>query len=1249
MGEAAGRALTPPSAAVLPILEHRAAIEGALRENQVLIVRGETGSGKTTQIPQICLNAGRGAKGRMIAVTQPRRLAATTVAERVARELGADRNWVGWKHRFAKKTSRDNRILFLTDGVLLAEMRSDPLLLAYDTVMVDEAHERSLNVDFLLGSLKRILPRRPDLRVIVSSATLETGVFGDYFGGAPVLEIPGRTYPVEVRWRPPPGEEPDLAAAVADAVEECLTGPYDGDILVFLPGERDIRAAAEAVRGRGFPGVEALPLLASLPPAEQRRAFETEPGVTRVVLATNVAETSVTIPGVRYVVDSGLARIARHNPRAGVRRLKVEPVSQASAEQRKGRCGRTGPGVCIRLYDEEDFARRPAQTDPEIRRCSLAGTILSMLATRIGDIDDFPFPQPPPTAAVRDGWKRLLALGAVTEEHRITALGRRLARLPVEPEHARMLFEAAERGVLPEALVIVSALSCEDPLLRPQENAEKARQAHSKYRDKTSDFAGILLLWREFHDPAHPLSRSAGRRLAADSFLSWRRLCEWEDVRDELAAIVAHELPGGAAGKDPGAATGEITAERSALCTEALLSGLLHNIGRYDAEAREYRGAGGIRFSLFPGSGLAKAKNPPEWIVCAELVETTRLWARRVAVIDPRSLEPLARHLCRYSYAGEHWDARTGTARALRKAVLYGLTIQEGVPCDISRALPALCRELFIAEGLVGGAFPKPIPEFARRNLETIAAATDEARKTRASPVEETLAAFRAFYEERLPPQVVNVPTLRDWLRRAPPAAVAERLLLPRPRTASAADHAGFPDAVRACGLRLSLSYRHDPGAEDDGIACDVPPEALCLVPLLEPTRLVPGALRGKAAYLLRTLPRGPLGLLAARCGADPRLPDYEALADAVLAETSPEGPFLPAFTRALCFAFGVALPMDNWREEDLPAPWRILWRVTDTHGAVRFASRDTDEIAAFRDEYERVAPGSLPDADTLVRRHCGRTGAPRWLEKTAIGEVGARPLFAWGSLDPGGTATRWHSESAAAERAHRAALAALGPRLAHAQPPKPGTPAADAFARAAAEVFGGESATEAPPGPASRLPRAPDALAPYLRSRETRFRSLARDLASLADAVTALEDDLFDWMDATAALPEETVRDVAAQLGWLCPPGFAATTPSSRLADFPRYVEAARRRLSSAAFDPAADARRAAPVEKAWRRYADLVAHAASRPPFDETAAARYRWLVEEWRVAVFAQALGTTEAVSGPRIDAQWRRVVDAPAPFG
>ncbi|MBQ9726210.1 MAG: ATP-dependent RNA helicase HrpA [Kiritimatiellae bacterium] len=1234
----------------LPVLARRDEIAAAVRDNQVVVVRGETGSGKTTQIPRILLEAGRGARGRRLAVTQPRRLAAVAVAERVAQELGADRNLVGWQHRFAKKLSRDNRIKFMTDGILLAELRTDPLLRAYDTVMVDEAHERTLNVDFVLGCLKRILPRRPDLRVVVSSATLDTTAFSEFFGGAPVISVPGRTFPVEVRWRPPPGEDPDLPAAVADAVEECLAGPCEGDVLVFLPGERDIRAAAEVLEGRRLPHVVVLPLLASLPPAEQRRAFRTIPGETRVVLATNVAETSVTIPGVRYVVDSGLARVARYNPRARVKRLHVEPVSQASAEQRKGRCGRIGPGVCIRLYDEADFARRPAQTDPEIRRASLAGTILSMLDWELGDVADFPFLQPPAAAAVSEGKKQLLLLGAagtrdsataggarVAGSLRITPLGRKLAKLPVDPALGRMLHEAAAAGALRDALVVVSALACEDPLLRPADRREAAETAHAAFRGKDSDFAGILLLWRRYHDPHHPLSRSAARRDCQKNFVSWRRLCEWEDVHAQLSRLLAAD------GLDVASASGGSDALH-----RAILSGVLPNVGVWDGESKDYRGAGGVRFRLWPGSCLAKAKTPPPWIAAAELVDTSRLWARRAAAIDPAWIEPLARGACRYHYTGESWDPRTGTARATRTAVLWGLVVQDGVRVDIAPANPGLSRAIFIREGLVLGAFPKPVPPFVRRNLETIEAATETARKERTMSYEREIDAWCERYDAILPRECVNVPALRDWLAARPPAA-ADRLLFPRPREAARSDPGAFPDHIEvtppggvrggarplARPSRVPLSYEHSPGSDADGLTCTLRPEQTALVPLLGGDRLVPGLLRGKALYLLRTLPHSSLSLLAAATaeltGASVRAPDTDAMADAILPLLPPEGPLGEALVRLLAARFGVRLPLGFWREADLPAAMRMRWRVADRRGRELFATRDEAEIAEFRAEHERLAPGALPSAAELL---FGAAPPPPFLQPLEIARVGSRPVVAWAALGADGR-PRLFPAAAAALAAHRAGVAAACRRAQNLETPPGASPlAAQCLARAALETFG-----------ADPLPRTPAELAARGREAAPRVRELARDLRALADAVEALGRDCLDALeDAAPRLRPESARDLAEQLGWLLPPDFAAATPVARLAEFPRYLEAVQRRLDKARFDPAGDARRMAPVRQAWERYVSLVRNRAESPPFDEAAAERYRWLVEEFRVATFAQALGTPEPASRPRLDRLWAETLRA-----
>lgn len=1218
----------------LPILRHRAEIEEAIRNHPVVVVCGETGSGKTTQIPKICLAMGRGRHG-LIACTQPRRIAALSVAERVGDELErefpawedgtpAGRNLVGWQHRFSRHMPRGAKIKFMTDGILLAELRSDPLLRAYDTIMVDEAHERTLNIDFILGCLKRILPRRPDLRVIVSSATLETKAFSEFFGGAPVVNVPGRTYPVEVRYRPMASEDSDLAAAVADSVAECLHGGPSGDILVFLSGERDIRAAQEAIEGRGFPHTETIPLLASLPPGEQRRAFRTIPGTTRIVLATNVAETSVTIPGVRYVIDSGVARIARYSPRAHVKRLHVEAVSQASANQRKGRCGRIGPGICLRLYSEEDFAKRPAWSDPEIRRTSLAGTLLSMLDWKLGDIADFPFLQPPASAAVREARRQLLAIEAVREDERdgslrITQLGRRLARLPLEPSLSRILFEADSLGSLRDALIVVSALSCEDPLVRPAERAEAATQAHAQWRDPASDFAAIVNVWRFFFGDTDR-SRSATRRLCEKNFVSYRRLCEWRDVHDELErALIREGLDVRAEG---GGAPG---------LHKALLSGLLPNIGVYDPEERNYKGAGGTRFWLFPGSGLAKAKKAPAWVVCGELVDTSRLFARRVAAIDPEWIEPLARAVARYAYSGETWDPVVGTARALRRCIVYGLTVQDGVRCDISRVNPALCREIFIRDGLVGGAFPKPVPPFVKRNLETIAEATETARKTRSSSLEFALQGFCERYDEILPASCVNVPALRDWLK-AHSAADAEGLLLRRERPAEGEGRAvGFPDHVELCGRRLAFDYVHKQGAEDDGINLEVRPEEIPLLRYFEPTRLVPGALRAKIVYLLRTLPHGTSTILAAACGENVRAPDSEAMADAILAKMDPEGPLPGALVETLARDFGVRLPYDTWNEAELPAAFRIRFKVL-SRGEEVFATRDPDELFAFSDEYAKrmAARGGktspFPVADRPVGSLREADGLP---DSVRIGSLDGRPIVGYPAVCRVGEDAwiRTFRTRREAERAHPRGLARLAGRFCNLLPPLNAKGLLeDATERALLETFG--------------LPRG-RSLPSETRALQSEARTLARQLRDLGEIIEEESAECLSLLDDYPNLLPATVQDVAGQIAWLTAPGFLAETPSVRLAEFPRYFDAIRRRLERANVVPREDVRKLGPVRDAWLRYTDLVSHPESHPPFDAAKAEEYRWLLEEYRVSVFAQVLGTPVPASLQRLDRLWKDV--------
>lgn len=1265
------RAEAPEPASVLPVLAHKAEIAAAIRDNPVVIVCGETGSGKTTQIPQICLQTGRGRHG-MIACTQPRRIAAVTVAERVAQEMGAAGRLVGWQHRFARNTTRDTKIKFMTDGILLAELRDNPMLPQYDTIMVDEAHERTLNIDFILGCLKKILPRRPDLKVVVSSATLETARFSAFFGGAPVVTIPGRTFPVDVRHREL-DEDADLAQGVADAALGALSEMPEGDLLVFLPGERDIRAASDVLRERVPSGVLVIPLMASLPPGEQRRAFQTIPGTRRIVVSTNVAETSVTIPGVRCVIDSGLARISRYNARARVKRLHIEPISQASAEQRKGRCGRIGPGLCIRLYAEDDLKRRPEYTEPEIRRTSLAGLILSMLDWRLGDIAEFPFIQPPAAASVREGHKELLELGAITENaspasrFAITPLGRQIVRFPLEPRLARILLAAERERCVRDALVVVSALACEDPLVRPADKLEASAKLHAKFKTEKSDFAGIVLLWRFFHDPAKPLSRSAARRRCLDHCVSYRRLCEWEDVRDQLEGQLRAEK-----------VDVQSEADSDAPLHRALLAGMLSGIGTWDPDARDYKGGNGLRFSIFPGSGLYKTS--PQWVVCAELVDTSRLYARRVAVIDPAWIEPIARHVCRYHYHAESWDAKFGTARALRTVLLHGLVVSEGVRADISRIEPKLARALFIRHGLVGGEFPKPVPAVVKDNLDFMGRRMAAMHKTRIADPEADLEMFIARYEQILPPTCVNVPALRNWLAHAPSTETAALRFTDADFETPPDDAAGFPDQAVIGGRRMPLVYRHDLRADDDGITCTVRIRDIPLLRLWLSDWLVPGAVADKVAAMLRMLTNAEVAAIAKALGGDLRARDVPGIAARCLETMDPHVPLAVSLARVLAREARIGYPASTWAEAQMPPHLRIRWRVVDDARQEAFVSRVKQEVFDFHRELAALAPDVAQSRDPPVFGPSGfrevagihAFAFPDLPDEIQIGHAGG-PLVAYPALQDDGdaVAARLFPVREAAAAAHRAGVLKLvalveGPRLrrgggVRTLPRRAGTaqkgfgslgdalaaaPAARAGSRLPAQanladdLFHGALRAVFLDG-AEPPPRTAEALTRLVAARSGGFAALHDQLGRLVAAILASAEDCLRELEHAPKLPDASAADIAEQIGWLVFPGFARDVPFKRLLEYPRYLAAVLVRIERGNLDPAKEMKKLESVRPIWARHTAFARTAADAPPFDADALDEHRWLVEELRVSVWAQELRTPAPVSPQRLDKLWERV--------
>src|SRR4051794_24137950 len=818
--------------AELPVSAHRDELLRAIAGHQVVVVAGETGSGKTTQLPKMCLELGREA----IVHTQPRRLAARTVAQRIADELGVRLGGlVGYAVRFNDRTGADTRLRLVTDGLLLAEIQRDPLLRRYDTVIVDEAHERSLNIDFLLGCLRRILAQRPELKLIITSATIDPVQFSRHFGDAPVVEVSGRTYPVEVRYRPP-AEGLDEVDAIADAVDELLReGP--GDVLVFLSGEREIRDAADALSGRLRSDVEILPLYARLSSREQHRVFK-PPARTRVVLATNVAEPSLTVPGIRSVVDPGNARVSRYSARLKVQRLLIEPISQASADQRKGRSGRTSPGICVRLFAEEDFLERPRFTDPEILRTNLASVLLQMAALGLGDVEDFPFLDPPDRRQIRDGVLLLQELGAFDARRRLTKLGRRLARLPVDPRLGRMVLEADRLDCADEGVVIAAALSIQDPRERPADKREAADQQHARFKVEGSDFLAYLELWRYLGEQQRALSGNQFRKRLREEHLHFLRVREWQDLVGQLRAAARE-------------ARVRINAEpaEGEQVHRALLSGLLSHVGLRDAARREYLGARGARFAIFPASSLSRKQ--PDWVMVAELVETSRLWGRVAARVDPEWIEPLASHLVKRTYSEPRWSRKRGAVVATERVTLYGLPVIEGRTVAYGRIDPELSRELFIRRALVERDWDTRHAFFAEnaRRLEEVAALEDRTRRRDLLAGDEELF---AFYDARVPEGVVSAAHFDRWLREEKPDLVYPRELLVRGEP----DSGGRPSTWRQGELELQLSYRFEPGAEHDGVTVHVPLKVLPRLRAAGFDWLVPAFRLELVTALLRALPK---------------------------------------------------------------------------------------------------------------------------------------------------------------------------------------------------------------------------------------------------------------------------------------------------------------------------------------------------------------------------------------------------------
>lgn len=1246
--EAAVPAIAYPD---LPVSDRRDQIAKAIADHQVVVVAGETGSGKTTQLPKICLELGRGIRGT-IGHTQPRRLAARTVAQRIADELGTPLgDTVGYTVRFTDQVSDRTLVKLMTDGILLAEIQRDRRLLRYDTLILDEAHERSLNIDFLLGYLRELLPRRPDLKVIVTSATIEPARFAAHFGGAehgpsgdaPIVEVSGRTYPVEIRYRPleiavrsdegdddPDDPDHDMVRtemrdqteAIVDAIHELESEP-PGDVLVFLSGEREIRDTAEALRD--LKHTEVLPLYARLPTADQQKVFAPHTG-RRVVLATNVAETSLTVPGIRYVVDPGTARISRYSRRTKVQRLPIEPISQASAAQRAGRSGRVAPGVCIRLYSEEDFESRPRFTDPEILRTNLAAVILQMAALGLGDIEQFGFLDPPDARSIRDGVLLLQELGAFDTQGAITDLGRRLARLPLDPRIGRMILQAVVEGCVREVLVIAAALSIPDPRERPPDREEAARQKHARFADERSDFISYLNLWRYLREQRKERSGNAFRRMCREEFLHYLRIREWQDLTGQLRSIA----------RDIGIREADEDADPTSIHA-ALTAGLLSHIGLREGDSRDYTGARNTKFVLAPGSVLTK--RPPRWVVVAELVETSRLYGRIAARIEPEGVERIAGHLVQRSYSEPHWDAERGAVMAFERVTLYGLPLVPRRRINYAQLEPELARELFIRHALVEGDW-RTRHHFFRDNVrlrEELEQIEERARRRDLIVGDDEI---YALYDARIPADVISARHFDNWWKkqrhRTPDLLTFTRDDLLRTEDA-AADQ---PDTWQAGDLSLPVTYKFEPGADDDGTTVHVPVEVLARLGGDDFAWHVPALREELVTALIRSLPKD------LRRNFVPA-PDT---ARAVLATLDPgTEPLLQSLQRALKRRTGVLVPIDAFDLDKLPSHLRVTFAVESADGTEVARGKDLDALQ------ERLAAPARQAVAEAVADGLERSGLRGWpddldeLPHTVERISGGHTVRGYPAFVDAGSAVDVRVFATAAEQG--AAMNLGVRRLLRLSAPSPVKTIERQLNPRTRLVLGAN-----PDGSlGALLDDCADAAVAVLAAApvwtRAEFAVLRQRVAdalapTTLDIVGRVEKVLAAAHDVQVALPAQppatqadAIADIRAQLDRLLPLGFVTATGAPYLADLTRYLIAIGRRLERLPRDVTGDGDRMQRVHAMQHAYDELrqalsPARAAAE---DVRDIARQ---IEELRVSLWAQQLGTPRPVSEQRI----YRAIDA-----
>jgi len=1214
----------------LPVNQRRDEIATAIAAHQVVIVCGETGSGKTTQLPKICLELGRGVGG-LIGHTQPRRIAARSVASRIAQELQSPLGeQVGYKVRFNDKLHDSAYVKLMTDGILLAETQGDRFLNAYDTLIIDEAHERSLNIDFLLGYLKQLLPKRPDIKVIVTSATIDAERFSRHFDGAPVIEVSGRLYPVEVRYRPLQETEEDeqeetMEAAILDAVDD-LSRLGGGDILVFLPGEREIRDTAEHLRKHHPRGAEILPLFARLSIEDQQKVFRTSGG-RRIVLATNVAETSLTVPGIKYVIDTGLARVNRYSPRAKVEQLQIEKISQAAARQRAGRCGRVSNGICVRLYAEEDFNARPEFTDPEILRSSLAAVILRMAALRLGDVAAFPFIEPPHSRLIADGYQLLQELGAVDEQRRITDIGTQLARLPLDPRVGRMILAAKKENCLREILIIGAALAIQDPRERPMDKREAADQAHAKFADERSDFMGYLKLWDWYDDALrHKKSNRDLLNQCHQHFLSFLRLKEWRELHGQLNAIVG-EMDFHPNADDAGYDQ----------IHRALLSGLLGNIGFKDGDADNYLGARGIRFHIAPGSALKKQR--PKWVLAAELMETAKLYARGVARIDPDWIEPLARGLTQSHYSDPRWDRGKAQVAAWERVSLYGLTIVPKRRVHYGPIAPDESREIFIREALANREFDTRAPFFAHNNrlIREIEELEHKARRQDVLVDEHVLF---AFYDARIPQGIHNGTTFETWRQQAeqqnPQLLFLTRDDLMR-HAASGVTEAQFPETLTLDGAELPLKYRFEPGHVLDGVTATVP---LALLNQLDATQaewLVPGMLREKITHLVKSLPKA----IRRVC-----VPVPEFVTGFLEQSGTGRGRIKEALAEHIRRRTGLKLGPEAW-DEPLPPHLLMNFRVVDDAGRELAMGRDWQ---ALKTQLGQAAQLTFREASPGIEK----TGLKQWdfgdlPEKLDFKRSGRR-MTGYPALEDAGdsVAVKLFDTAAAAHASHRQGVRRLMRFELKDQMKQleKGLPGFNQYALQLRNVMNPDALREDMlTAIADRafigdddLPRSNAAFMALKQRARTRLPAVVEGAGRLAGAIAAEYVPLVQKLNSLPQPQARLRRDIETQLGRLLPGGFFSATPWERLQHLPRYLKALRLRMEKYPGAIERDGRHAEAVQQLWQRWEERVAALRKQGEDIPPALAEFRWLIEELRVSLFAQELKTPFPVSLKRLEKIW-----------